>query len=189
MKTTTLLSDTPKKSKAVLLLSTMHHNDAIDIESSNARKPEILTFYNMTIGGVDTTDKLCATYNVGRRTRRWPFALFFHLINICALNAYVIYNHNTPVTTMERRTFLKLLGKELVKPYQMNCLECPQVPRKIRKLLGDSIQPQQQEEPEAATSSRNRCYLCIRAKNRYSKQICTQCKKNICSEHTIKLCK
>lgn len=76
-KSTTLLSYTPKKSKSVLLLSTMHHDGTIDVESGNDKKPEILTFYNRTKGGVDTTDKLCATYDVGRRRRRWPLTFFF----------------------------------------------------------------------------------------------------------------
>ncbi|UYV69985.1 hypothetical protein LAZ67_7001382 [Cordylochernes scorpioides] len=50
---TTLVSYVPKKSKAVLLLSTMHSTPTIDEESGFKLKPEIVTFYNLTKGGVD----------------------------------------------------------------------------------------------------------------------------------------
>ncbi|UYV77275.1 hypothetical protein LAZ67_15000317 [Cordylochernes scorpioides] len=50
---TTLVSYIPKKSKAVLLLSTMHSTPTTDEESGFKLKPEIVTFYNLTKGGVD----------------------------------------------------------------------------------------------------------------------------------------
>lgn len=46
------------------------------------KKPEIITFYNITKGGVDTCDQLCSNYNVGRRTKKWPLAIFNHFINV-----------------------------------------------------------------------------------------------------------
>lgn len=46
----TLLSHVPKKNKAVILLSSMHHTEAID---KSTGKPEIIEFYNKTKGGVD----------------------------------------------------------------------------------------------------------------------------------------
>lgn len=186
-KSTTLLSYVPKKSKAVLLLSTMHHDAKVDPESGADRKPEILTFYNMSKGGVDTADKLCSTYNVGRRTRRWPLAIFFHIINVCALNSLIIYNLNNPEEPTVRRNFLKMLGRELVKFHQKDRVQMSQTPAKIRKLLSEQFEVTSQPETPT-TSTRKRCHLCPRAKNRHSQQICSQCHKNICSEHTIKFC-
>jgi hypothetical protein len=69
----TLMSYTPKKNKSVLLLSTMHHSKGVDDESG---KPEIISFYNMTKGGIDSMDEKCAKYTCSRRTRRWPMAIF-----------------------------------------------------------------------------------------------------------------
>ncbi|XP_046406812.1 piggyBac transposable element-derived protein 3-like [Ischnura elegans] len=43
-----LVSYVPKKSKNVILLSTMHSRISIDESTGNKRKPEILTFYNST---------------------------------------------------------------------------------------------------------------------------------------------
>ena len=65
----TLVSYVPKRNKAVLLLSTLHNDDKVD---EKTQKPEIITDYNKTKGGVDTVDQLCKTYTVKRSTRRWP---------------------------------------------------------------------------------------------------------------------
>ena len=34
----------------------MHHDDKIDQDSEDNKKPEIITFYNSTKGGVDVVD-------------------------------------------------------------------------------------------------------------------------------------
>ena len=61
----TLVSHVPKKNKAVLLLSSMHHNEEVNEEDN---KPEIISYYNSTKGGVDEIDKKCSNYNSSRRT-------------------------------------------------------------------------------------------------------------------------
>lgn len=61
-----------------MLVSSMHCNDAIDADTGDENKPEIVTYYNSTQGRMDTVDKLCATYNVARNTRPWPMVIFCH---------------------------------------------------------------------------------------------------------------
>nr|CAI5860047.1 unnamed protein product [Callosobruchus analis] len=73
----TLVSYCPKKNKAVLLLSSMHHDDAIDPDTKEEQKPEIITFYNKTKIGVDLIDQLCENYNVARNTCQWSFFMIF----------------------------------------------------------------------------------------------------------------
>ena len=78
----------PKRSKFVLLLSSLHHNSNI-IESG---KSEIVEFYNKTKGGVDASDQKvrhCTTY---RKTHRWPLAVFYNILDISADNDYVFFN-------------------------------------------------------------------------------------------------
>ena len=55
-KDTTLVSFVPKKSKTVLLVSTMHRDDKIDDQTG---KPDIILYYNQTKGAVDTVDQMC----------------------------------------------------------------------------------------------------------------------------------
>ncbi|KAF2879059.1 hypothetical protein ILUMI_27112 [Ignelater luminosus] len=75
----TLLSYIPRKSKNVLLLSTMHDDDYID---KPIGKPEMICDYNQTKGGVKTVDKLCSSYNCARPTKSgpWWYSTFFQTL-------------------------------------------------------------------------------------------------------------
>ena len=87
----TLVSYIPKKKKNILILSTLHNDDKIDEETGTARKPEIVTFYNATKGGVDTVDQMSSLYNCARNTRQWPMVIFYRLLNIAGTNGFIIY--------------------------------------------------------------------------------------------------
>ncbi|KAJ8966737.1 hypothetical protein NQ314_003334 [Rhamnusium bicolor] len=89
--TCTLVSYIPKKKKNVLLVSSLHKSDEIDDKTGEKRKPSIVTEYNQTKCGVDVVDKLCASYNCSRNTRRWPMVIFYTLLNIAGINSQVIH--------------------------------------------------------------------------------------------------
>ncbi|CAF1609749.1 unnamed protein product [Adineta ricciae] len=57
----TLVSFVPKKNKAVLLLSSKHHDNHVDKKTG---KPIIVLDYNKTKGAVDTVDQMCHKYTV-----------------------------------------------------------------------------------------------------------------------------
>ena len=84
----TMVSWHPKRSKFVLLLSSLHHNSNI-IESG---KSEIVEFYNKTKGGVDASDQKVRHYTTYRKTLRWPLAVFYNILDISADNDYVFFN-------------------------------------------------------------------------------------------------
>ncbi|XP_037553572.1 piggyBac transposable element-derived protein 4-like [Nematolebias whitei] len=58
--TTSVVSYCPKKNRSVILMSTLHKDAAVSTRSD--KKPEIILDYNKNKGGVDTLDKLTATY-------------------------------------------------------------------------------------------------------------------------------
>ena len=62
-----IVSHVPKQNKVVLLLSSMHDTGSI---MRKTRKPHVILDYNMTKGGVDTSDQMEAKYSVSRITRR-----------------------------------------------------------------------------------------------------------------------
>ncbi|CAK1581385.1 unnamed protein product [Parnassius mnemosyne] len=84
----TLVSYKPKSNKLVYLISTIHDQPAINIDS---KKPEIIEFYNSTKGAVDTVDQMCSIMSTSRKTNRWPLCLFYDILNLSIVNAYVIY--------------------------------------------------------------------------------------------------
>ena len=61
------MSHVTNPSKAVILISSMHHLKEFD---EDVQKPEIISYYNRTKGGVDALDEKCSVYCTGRRTRR-----------------------------------------------------------------------------------------------------------------------
>ena len=97
----------------------MHYSQC-SFDSGVKKLPEIIDFYNKTKGGVDCADQMIENYSVAFSTRRWPVVLFCNLLDMAALNGFVIHNEisssNSPVLT--RRLYLKALGKTLGQGYR-----------------------------------------------------------------------
>jgi len=132
-KNKTLVSYVPRKNKAVILLSTMHHDSKIDVET---RKPEIIIDYNCTKGGVDTVDKMCAAYSVSRITKRWPLVIFYSLMNIAGINAQVLFSYSKHNNAPKmRRLFLKTLAFDLMKERLASRAQISSLPSDISSFL------------------------------------------------------
>ena len=183
----TIVSYVPKPKKAVVLLSTMHNDNAIDATTARAQKPEIITYYNSTKGGVDCNDQLCSNYNVGRRTKRWPLALFFHLLNISGINAFVIHKANTDKSiTHTRRIFLKKLAAALVEDHQKRRIQLHAVPTTTKKRLREVHDVD--ETVQQSTAKRGRCSSCPRKDDKKVQTKCFKCRKFICQQHSRVYC-
>lgn len=186
-----MVSYARKKNKCVILLSTMHHDASINDDAK--RKPEIISHYNKTKGGVDIMDQMVSTYTCKRQSKRWPMTFFFNIIDVAALNAYIVFtkehpNYNIGVTH-KRRIFLKDLAKELVIPHMQRRSTNPNLRRSVRECMSrfiDICGP-----PAAHTSAtikRKRCSVCPSSIDRKSTMICITCKNNICNEHSVRMC-
>lgn len=203
-KEATLCSYVPKKNKAVVMISTMHSSN--EVEDSVSAKPEIIQFYNQTKGGVDNMDKMLAEYTVQRKTNRWPLAMFYNMLNIAALAAYVIYHeHNTSFkSTNKRRKFLQDLSLQLCMPAIEARLENPMVMAKyftrtaIEQVLGRELPAPPETEHvvsnERDTTGRLRhvgvCQICKSSENkrRKTRKRCSECLNPVCNEHSKDVC-
>ncbi|CAK1588307.1 unnamed protein product [Parnassius mnemosyne] len=183
----TLCSYVPKKSKAVLLISSMHHDNKI-VESEK-KKPEIILYYNRTKGGVDTNDQMCANYNVGRRTKRWPMVIFYHLLNVAGINAYVIYKNKID-HGISRREFLKHLAVDLGKARQQTRATIPQLPRAVQKRLKRNAQVQDPSPTSRGgpSTTYKRCHICPRSKDKKIRFMCAKCHQQVCHDHSTMIC-
>lgn len=190
----TLLSHVPRENRAVLLLSTLHHN--ADVNSNG--KAEINLFYNQTKGGVDTLDQLCHAYTVQRKSNRWPNTFFMNVINVCGIAAYVLYRNSFEVKEGPRHSLRKEFLNKLADQLTYNHIK----KRSIRGLstIDQTVieqvirknEPQNDAHlaPPPAKMIRRRCYLCPSNISRKVKQCCGKCNKNVCNEHgnTILTC-
>jgi hypothetical protein len=62
--------------------------------------------------GVDVLDQMARMYSVRAATRRWPVAVFYNMLDLAAVNAYILYKACTGWTG-KRRLFLSLLAQQL----------------------------------------------------------------------------
>lgn len=142
---TLLVSYVPKKNKNVIILSTFHKGDDIDPDTGNDFKPEVITFYNLTKGGVDVVDRKKKEYSVKRISNRWSLSVFLGLLNLATVNSQIVYALNTQ-DKMERRVFITQLAKAISKPLLLKRSTIPtlslQVKSYIRSVLGQDALPQ-----------------------------------------------
>ena len=77
-----------KDKREVFMLSNMHH----PIENqNNLEKPVIIENYNVHMGYVDLSDRMANSYTFGRKTLKWTKKLFFHILDLTVLNAFIIF--------------------------------------------------------------------------------------------------
>nr|XP_033948181.1 uncharacterized protein LOC117453478 [Pseudochaenichthys georgianus] len=93
-----------KPRRNVTILSTQHQHVA--------RKKETVEYYNHSKVGVDVLDQMTRQYSVKGGTRRWPVAVFYNVLDLAAIDAWVLRScmsqENTP-----RRDFVLQLAHEL----------------------------------------------------------------------------
>uniref|UniRef100_UPI00358F8AC9 piggyBac transposable element-derived protein 4-like n=1 Tax=Myxine glutinosa TaxID=7769 RepID=UPI00358F8AC9 len=192
----TMVSYVPKKGKAVILLSTLHHDKSV-MEESRKKKPEIMTYYNSTKGGGKLMDQMVRAYSCKRQTRRWPMVMWYNLLDVATLNAYVLYTAQHPEFMQglmhKRRLFIKELVLELVKPHMQRRLEDnPRLPKNIVTSMEIFGVAQQQLRKacgrEKGPQKKRRCYYCPSNKDRKSSVTCNGCEQHVCKEHSHVVC-
>ncbi|XP_041822866.1 piggyBac transposable element-derived protein 3-like [Melanotaenia boesemani] len=157
------------RKKTVYVMSSMH--GLIQTEDTHKKKPTTITQYNKTKCGVDSMDQMVREYSVRAGTRRWPVAVFYNMVDMAALNAYVLYQACTG--RKERRPdFLMQLASELAASHV--------TAKQIERDNGLRKQAAEPEEP----AKRKKC------------QVRNQCRKNLaakrcveCSKFTCGMCK
>lgn len=182
-----------KKNKSVLLVSSMH--DSIETDNEN-NKPAIVCYYNSTKSGVDVLDMKCANYAANRRTRRWPVAVFYTILNIASVNSFILFMcfKENPIIT--RLKFVNELAMALITPYLENRIKTPNLRRVIRDEILKIISKNSEmdNEPNATIPSdrldgnRKTCHICPAKKERKTAYKCIKCSKPICMECSRKVC-
>ena len=168
------------------MLSTMHSLPEIASNSAE-KKAEVILYYNRIKSGVDILDRMVRTYICQRMTRRWPVALFYNMIDVSAVNAYVVWQQlrgeNNRIICKKRRKFLIRLRKEFAG-----------MSSDLSVQNRRAIQPQSNRKRTAATENQTtkakkaKCYHCERSKDRKCRQGCNACNNSICQEHSQVIC-
>ncbi|XP_049792313.1 uncharacterized protein LOC126199439 [Schistocerca nitens] len=138
-----LVSSVPKKSKAAILISSMHHSVNNDPESG---KPETILFYNTTKGGVDCLHQRCSLF-----VKSLDKKIFFTLVDVaCSVNFYVVHQAYPKAEVMMRLSFMKTLARDLVEPHTKRRISIGCLPQElsdtIRRILHLQDEPQTSKE-------------------------------------------
>ena len=99
-----------KKNKNVTILSTMHQS--VGIANNEKKTPETIQFYNETKFGVDVFDQMTRKYSVKASSRRWPVQVFYNVLDMAAINSWILFRESTG-SKMSRRSFILQLVQEL----------------------------------------------------------------------------
>ena len=75
-----------------------------------------LTFYNNTKYGVDIFDQMARKYSAKAGSRRWPLHVFYDILDLAAIRAWVLYKEVTEVK-ISRKEFILQLAEELSGKY------------------------------------------------------------------------
>lgn len=140
--------------------------------------PQVVQDYNKFMGGIDKHDMLCCLYGIDTKSRKWWHRLFFRLIDMTIINAYVIYcdvNAKIPLTDFRRNLAMGLVSKGIVKHYSNKRRKISySVPHDVRLSNKGTHWP-------IFVESRGRCEVCSSNKihsRPYS--ICRACKVHLC---------
>jgi hypothetical protein len=180
----------------VILLSTEQTNDDIsDIEHDY--KPDIILHYNKTKGAVDTTDKLAKEYRTQRKTNRWPMVIFFHMLDIAAINSYKLWIHVHSEWNKshldKRRMYLleqgqQLVRRNIIRRYNEDLLLHQKIKQNMIAVLPELNTGIEQRTPAPNNKKSDRCYICPRKIDKKSRKHCSKCTEVVCAEHsTIKI--
>ncbi|KAG6438978.1 hypothetical protein O3G_MSEX000379 [Manduca sexta] len=189
----TLVSYKPKPNKIVYVLSSCDEEGTVHPTTG---KPSMIHFYNETKGGVDTFDQMCSSMSCSRKTNRWPMAMFYGILNMAYINAYIIYCDNMlskKEKPLGRRLFMKKLSNNLITPWMETRQQVPTLPTNIKEKIA-GILPKRQaeslihEEGEPEPKKRKYCAFCPSKIRRMTKSICDKCKNPICGEHKSSAC-
>lgn len=150
-----------KQQKAAYVISTMHVNPLVD-ETTEKKKPFVILFYNKNKCGVDVSDSMLRFHTTRCATRRWPLAVWQNILDIAALNAWVVFKSSTG-SSISRKDFLLQLTSELCH------IQMPQAAAQ----LGPAAQPVQTTRGKCSTKG---------CKNKTS-VMCNACKKLLCGTH------
>lgn len=101
----------------VLLLSTKH--TFVKLESNYKCVSTTITFYNKTKFGVDVVDQMTRKYSVKAGRRRWPLQVFFNILDLAAINVWILYKECTG-SKISRKNFIFQLAEELVNENKEN---------------------------------------------------------------------
>lgn len=108
--------------KPVFLASNYHNpteRSTVKRKLKDGRKVDIpctklVTDYNKHMGYVDKADQLKKCYQIDRRSKKWWHRIFFHFLDVCVVNSYIMFRQQSEGATLSLKQFRINLSQSLM---------------------------------------------------------------------------
>lgn len=162
-----------KKKVNVFLFSSRHKQ--VQFLESSKKLPDTVDFYNKTKCGVDKADAMLKATSVKVACRRWTVHVFWNLIDIILLNAFIVYKEVNK-SKISRIQFLRNVIAELLdEPHGGEANES--------LLAGERNLPS-----DFKLVSKKRCQKKIVCTNNHTTTTCVSCGEPVCGSCSFWLC-
>lgn len=153
-------------------------------ENGNAIKPRIVEDYHKHMGYVDKSDRMANSYGISRRSWKWTNKIFFHLLDISILNAFLL--HKSAKGKLSHKHFREQLVRDLIfKTQDTNFVHRGTSigrPSSATKQLARLEMKNSKHWPSKSQNNR-RCRVCsANNKRTRTKYYCEKCDVGLCVE-------
>ncbi|XP_049440208.1 uncharacterized protein LOC125893527 isoform X1 [Epinephelus fuscoguttatus] len=159
--------------KNVCILSTLH--SSVEICDDAEKKPETVHYYNRTKVGVDMLDKMLRRYSARAATRRWPVAVFYNVLDIATLNAWVLYRRCVVANTTRRHFIL-----ELCKQLRSEHVSASRLSTRAHAAMSSPL-------PTIPEQRRRNCTVKRKCTKNKTTKTCMMCFRAVCGQCTVKV--
>ena len=133
----------------ILMLTTMHK--LVKITRDSRKKPNVITLYDCTKGGVDVMDMISSNLSTRIQSRRWPLNALAFVLHTARSNAQTILKDNNNDGNRSSFQFAWEIGESLIRPHILSRYKNPvglQVPvlKRIQRVL-EIEEPLVQQKP------------------------------------------
>lgn len=97
-------------------------------------------------------------YSCQKKSRRWPMAVFYDLLNVVGVNSMIIYQDAMKTTNIVRWEYLRKLGFVLSQPYIEERSQWKKLRRDVKSNI-DKILPELSQRRRKSSKSRSRSRL------------------------------
>jgi len=119
-------------------------------------------FYNKTKFGFDILDQMARRYSTRAVTRRWPVHVFYSILNLAAINAWLIYRGVTG-EEMSRHAFLRQIAEEIREVYEEK-----------RESMVSKHNEEEQSQDKRKANKRHQCQVGMCERNKTTEK-CKMC--------------
>ncbi len=184
--------------REVFMLSTAHNTSVETVmkrpkgsrEKEPLPCPSCICDYNLYMGGVDLADQYISYYSLTqRKTIKWWKNFFWRIIDICILNAWIIFRANFPESEINSHRLFRIeLIHQMVQPL-LTLRADPECPL---RLSGSGKRPAAEKRLcgkhfANKSSKRARCAVCYNKKTPHGKRKDTKV-STFCPKCDVYLC-